>query len=253
MRKLIYLFIFLLSSYLSFSQTFNRNDGRVVNGSTVTFMHGNHLPDDFLKSNGEVTKYKDIEGSPYIDNNSGAANNLPLGKVYSTSFEYLNTAFIRYNAHTDNMEVSLMEDGVDYYLLKREVDFLYLVLHNKKYRAYEYLLKTKKAIGFFVILSENDTNHCSLLKKEKIVFKKKIVPKNSFISPSPPSFKRNKDIYYLKLDDRVVKLPKKKKELYTVFLEKKNEMKEFIASNKFKLTKEEDLLAMTNYYNSLLN
>jgi hypothetical protein len=225
--------------------------GEIVNSTNLGYLGSNHLPDSFLKSKNKVITYKDVEGTPYINNNSGANNNLPIGKVYDKDFKYISTAFIRYNAYTDNMEVSLMSDGVDYYLLKKQPDFFYVVLNKKRYRAYNYIDDKVDKTGYFIIVSEDDKEHGVLLKKEKILFKKASQANNSFVTSTPPSFIKTKDTYYIKLGNQVNKVPKKKKEFFSMFKDKSFQIKTFASKNKLKINKEESLLRIVKYYNEL--
>ncbi|MFV9552317.1 hypothetical protein [Algibacter sp. PT7-4] len=251
MKKALLVFCIIFSFNTMLGQIFTKGDGQVISSSNFGFIKGNHLPDGFLSSDGSNLRYENIQGSPYINNNSGAENNLPIGKAYTENSKYIGTAFIRYNAYTDNMEISLMDDGVDYYLLKKEIGFLYIVLKKKTYRAYEYLDNNKKALGFFVIESEKDTNMCTLLKKEKVIFKEETKPKNSFLTSSPARFNRIKDTYYLMFENKAKLVPKKRKDLWVLFPEKQKEIKAFIESEKIKPTNINDLQNVVNYYNSL--
>ncbi len=248
MKTYLFILSFLFIYSNSFSQLPARSSGQVVSGSNVSVFFNN--PNfSYLSSETkeDVIKYENIEGSPYIDNYSGASNTIPIGKFYSPQMEYIETALARYNAYTDEMEVSLLEDGVDYYLLKKEEGFLYIVLGEKTYRAYLYNNKP----GFYVILSPDDTRKCVLLKKERIVFEKERKASSTFVSGTPDSFKRIRDVYYFKIDETLIEVPKKKKIFYNIFRERKNEVKKFVESNRLKINKEEDLIKISEYFNSL--
>jgi hypothetical protein len=202
---------------------------------------------DLNRAQRSSLSYDDIEGTPYIDNNSGAENNLPLGKLYTPEMEYITTALIRYNAYTDTMEASPLEDGVDYFLLKKEANFVYLVLKKKTYRAYIH----EGTLGYFVILSEEDKGPCTLLKKEKVAFKKAEHPRNSSIPPTPSSFRRLADVLYFKFDTQLVEIPRQKKKFYTLFGQHAEAIKTYVAEHGLKITDTEDLLLVAGYYNGL--
>lgn len=248
MKLLILICCLLFTFFQSFCQLPARSSGTVTTGSNISFLDNNRFSEYTFGSRNKVLKYENIEGSPYIDNNSGANNNLPIGKFYTSEFEYISTALARYNAYTDNMEVSLLDDGVDYYLLKKEQDFFYVILKKKTYRAYKYL----NGLGYFVILSKDDKKKCTLLKKERVVFKKEEKAKNSFETSKPDSFKKMRDSYFFKFDNTVIKVPKKKKLFYKLFEEKGDKIKNYIETYRLKINKEKDLLKITGYYNSLL-
>ena len=244
---IFYCLLFTFSQ--SFSQLPPRSSGSVSTGSNVSVFDNNRFSEYTFDSRNKVLKYENIEGSPYINNNSGANNNLPIGKFYSTDFEYISTALARYNAYTDDMEVSMLEDGVDYYLLKKQEDFFYIILKKKTYRAYRH----KNKLGFYVILSKDDKSKCTLLKKERIVFKKAEKPQNSFETSKPESFKKVRDTYYFKFENRLIEIPKKRKAFYGLFSENKDEMKRHIEANRLKMNSEKDLLKIAAHYNTLFN
>jgi hypothetical protein len=248
MKNYLLALAFLLVFSDSFCQVPNQSSGQVITGSNISIFDNLNSSNLSLESNSGTLRYENIEGSPYIDNAVGANKNLPIGKFYTHEFEFMETALARYNAFTDNIEVSLLEDGVDYYLLIKKPNFLYIILGEKTYRAYE----INGILGFFVLLSGDDKQHCVLLKKETIAFIKEEKASSSFVSGTPNSFKRMKDVYYFKLNNEFVEIPRKKKLFYSLFKEKNNIIKSYITSNNLKITKEEDLLKVANYYNSLL-
>ncbi len=233
----------------SFCQLPARSSGQVVSGSNVTLFNNN--PNfSYLTSatKSDEIKYENIEGSPYIDNYVGASKSIPIGKFYTPEYDYMETALARYNAFTDDIEVSLLEDGINYSLLKKEVGFLYIVLGDETYRAYEH----DNRLGFYVIVSKDDKGKCTLLKKERITFVKEQKASSTFVSGTADSFKRLKDVFYFKFEDNLIEVPKKKKIFYNIFREMKDEMKKFIETNRLKISKEDDLLKISEYYNSLI-
>ena len=251
MKKVILLFFLSIPFYYSYCQIGKRDSGSIINGSNISFIHGDHLPDSFLKSGNKTFKYKDISGTPYIDNKQELTHNTPTGKLYTSENELINTLFIRYNAYSDNMELSSLDDGINYYLLKKKTNAWYIVLGKNRYRAYNYSLENEQKLGFFVIISNDDINYCTLLKKESVLFKDQVAEQNAFITPSPPSFTKAKNTYFIKIGDAVQKIPKKKKDFLELFLIKKDKLKKYLNENNHKLSREKDLLAIVNYYNSI--
>jgi hypothetical protein len=225
----------------SYSQIGNSDGRQIINGSNIGFLRGDHLPDSFLKSGNKTIKYEDINGTPYIDNKQELIHNIPTGKLYTSGNEYINSFFIRYNAYSDNMELSLIDDGIEYFLLKKQVDAWYVILGKHTYRTYDYIEENKNKLGFFVIISKGDSKYCTLLKKEIVTFKDAVAQQNAFITASPPSFSNVKNTYFIKIGDAVQKVPKK------------NILSEKLKKRKYNLSKEKDLLEIVNYYNSIVN
>lgn len=241
---------FLFISCICLAQVPTQGSGGMVTGSNVDILDTNRFSISAMrKASKSELSYDEIEGSPYIDNNTGAANNLPIGKFYTPEFTYLETALARYNAYTDNMEVSPLDDAVTYYFLKKEPNFFYVVLNEKKYRAYEY----DEGIGYFIILSKDDLNTYTLLKKESVEFKKAKKAESSFVTDSPDHFQRARDRYYLKIETRIVEIPRKKKDFYLLFGQAQQQIKEYIKQHSLKINKEEDLLKISNYGNTLVS
>ncbi len=233
---------------LCFLLAFSKSVGQVI-GDNLTVFDPKNMSVVLYKSNSIESNDSTVEGSPYINNNPGADNNLPIAKFYSTDFKYIETALARYNAYTGDMEISLADDGLDYYYLKKRPNSFYILLGKTTYRAYEF----KNGINFFVIVSKSDKEKCGLLKKETIVFKKGEKASSSFVTGTPDNFRRLKDVYYFKLESSIKEIPKKKKQLHNIFAEKNSEMKEYIDATKLKLSNEEDLLRISEYYNSLFD
>ncbi len=246
MKRTLIIIVFWFLFVPAIGQTGNGNPIGVSTGSNNNVLNQLQLLDINYAKRGALT-YEEIEGSPYIDNFSGADQNLPLGKLYTADMTYITTALVRYNAYTDDMEVSLLEDGVDYYLLKKQPDFLYVVLKDKKYRAFEY----EGVLSFFVILSEDDKQACTLLKKEKVVFVQAEKPKSSFVTATAASFKRLRDVYFLKIGDKLYEVPKKKKLFYSLFKGKEEAVKKYMEANQLKHTREQDLLQLVRQYDKL--
>lgn len=250
------LFIKIVAILFSFNcvypQIISQGEGQVVGSSNIGFIRGNHLPDSFLNSKNKSIEYKDIEGSPYVNNNLGHENNLPIGKIHDRNNTYINTVFVRYNAFTDNMEVSLIDDGVNYYILKKETNFLYIILKDKKYRAYQYNDNNNLKFGYFIILNGDDNKKCFLLKKEKVVYEEKKESTNSFLTSTPPRFRRLKDELFIKIENEIFKIPKKNKHFFSYFKENRKFIEDFIIKNKLKVSKQKDLISVVKYYNDNL-
>ncbi len=77
--------------------------------------------------------------------------------------------------------------------------------------------------------------------------------KTGYDAYRPPQFKRLNDKYFIKLynNDFVVLLPKNKKLFANLYPESKSEVLAFIKEKKVKLNKEQDLLKLINFINSL--
>lgn len=230
----------------SYCQIVARDEGRLFVGSNFNFYENIKISNTLYSADSrKIIKYEDIGGSPYIDDKSS------FGKVYDSNLDFLGTVYVRYNAYTDDIEVSMDTNGVDYYIVKKRTDFLYFEINDQTYRAYEYLDGANKIIGYLAILDGKDQKKATLLRKEKVIFKDEKKPESSFLTTTPPKFLRQKDKLFVKIDHQIVAIPKRNKDLCNVFPEKKKEVEDYILLKKIKTDNENDLIELLTYYNSL--
>lgn len=205
------------------------------------------IPDKLLMSNIKIVDtYKDIQGTPYIQNTAGGRN-IPLGKIYDSNMNYLGAAFVMYNGYTDEMEISAIEDSINFFRLKKESNSYYIKLYNKLYRAYV----SGYEMNYFVVLSKTDSHKMTLLKREKVVFIKKQDENVSLVKNEPSSFRRIKDVFFLKIDKLVYKVPKGKRSFFALFKEHADQIKAYVKRKRLKINEELDLIDIISFSNSL--
>ena len=247
MKKVLFYFLLIFNILYTYAQSAS-GDLVSKDSSQVRLITNNYIPFKLLKSSLKISEtYQNIQGSPYIQNTIGTRN-IPICKIFDSNMKFLGSALGFYNAYMDEMEISTIDNGLDYYLLKKNSDFLYIRFSNKTYKVYDFDYKP----NYFIILSENDTGVCTLLKKEKVYFLKRSSETVSLIEGDEASFMRAKDSYFLKIDNAVFKIPKNKKAFFNLFKEKNELVKKYTKEKNLKLTLEDDLLSIVTYYNSLL-
>jgi len=252
MKNNILFSLLLTFSLVCHGQIGNSDGGQVVGGTSLGYIGGDHLPDAFLKSGKRTLKYEHIQGTPYIDNKQEEQNAETIGKLYTSKGKYVNTFFMRYNGYTDNMELSLIDNGIDYFFLKKKPNSWYVVLGENQYKCYEYYDNNQNKLGFFVVLSENSKEEYSLFRKEKVLFKPRVNEKNGFLSATPDRFVKGKNSYFLKYGDKMMKVPKNKKEFFKLFHTKQDLLKSYIKKNRYSTSNQKDLNAIVTYYNSII-
>ncbi|WP_299333816.1 hypothetical protein [uncultured Psychroserpens sp.] len=186
-----------------------------------------------------------IIGTPYIIDKfmPGKISADKEGKLYS----------LRYNAFNDVIELKKNENEVE--ALNRDLVNVTITFSNsnKSYRAYNYIdAKTKKGKrGYFVIAS--DVSHKKpLLIKERVVFIEKQKAKSGYAKTKPAQYKRKSDQYYTLNESGIaIELSTKKKDLANSFPEHSKAILDYIKSNKIKTSKQEDLVKLMDYINSL--
>lgn len=244
MRALVICFVIL--SHFANSQSSNGSISKEKASSKL--ITNDRIALQLLGSKHKITEtYKEVVGSPYIENYLGLGNNIPLGRVYDVNMKFIGSAFVMYNAYTDEMEIAAIEDSDNFYRLKKQSNSYYIELKKKLYRAYV----SDYHLGYFIILSENDHERCTLLKKEKVLFIKGSQQNVSLVRDDPASFTRIKDVYYMKLNNLVFRIPNKKKLFFDLFSDKKLSVRNYVEENRLKISAEEDLLSIIDYYNSL--
>lgn len=199
---------------------------------------------DFLNRKEKEPYFVNIEnakGSPYLD------KNYQMGTFYIGDKSYGNI-LMRFNTYTDEIELARENDGQTEALMK--IDNSKVVFKNNTLKVYDYNDKDNQPTkGYFLVLNSNDK--LTLLLRKKCVF-----------SPNEKALTANQadraakftqyDYYYVVKDGTLpVRLATKKKAIFKMFPEKKNEIKKYIKSEKLNIKKQADLTKLFKYISSL--
>jgi len=178
-------------------------------------------------------------GSPFINDEFELVKFKKLG----------NRVFLaRYNANLGEMQIKRENDTIALDNTKNlELTF---TQSNKVYKTHSYTNKENVSkCGFLVVLMENDS--LALLKEELVKFYDIKPPSNSYEKIKPAEFKRLSDVYYYRQGDKVSLLPQKRKDFLKLFPQHSSELKDYIKENKISLKKDEDLITLFEYINTL--
>jgi len=178
-------------------------------------------------------------GSPFINDEFELVKFKKLG----------NRVFLaRYNANLGEMQLKRENDTIALDNTKNlELTF---TQSNKVYKTHSYTNKENiSKCGFLVVLMENDS--LALLKEELVKFYDRKPPSNSYEKIKPAEFKRLSDVYYYRQGDKVSLLPQKRKDFLKLFPQHSSELKDYIKENKISLKKDEDLITLFEYINTL--
>lgn len=231
MKKIVLFVAFLSSTLFCLSQELiggQLNGGQRVNG---------------LISTTPVIENATVEGSPYI------IEKFTPAKISASED---NIFYVRYNALRDEFEVK-GENDIAYALNKYRRDIVVeLIALKKTYQVFGYLDKNgNENFGYFVDLGKDKSN-VKLLKKEKIIFTKEKLAVTSYDTAKPAEYKRGNDEYYIKINDaNAIELPNGKKNIANLFPKNSKKVLAYIKSEKIKTNREEDLLKLVNYINTL--
>lgn len=180
-------------------------------------------------------------GSPYI------TEDFTLAKI---SLLKQKNYLVRYNAYYDEIEIKNDNNDVFFISKKRGYIVVNIVKENYSYHLFGYL-DASNTLDFGYFIKLNDAN--TLLLKKQIV---SLIPKkpntNGYSEEKPAQFKRQKDKYFIKKgDDNAIELPKNKKDIAKLFPEFEKDILSFIKKNEIKTNKEEHLIKLINFINTL--
>lgn len=191
----------------------------------------------------EKTLYGDpaaekVDGSPYLN------DNFVTGIVYSNAEKYSGIS-MRYNIYDDNIEFKqnnqLLILDAQPKIKKVDFDGHMFVIDN-----YEYKGKTR--LGFFGLL---DSGKVVLLSRKVVTYKEQQAPKALETGPTPAKYTRLPDVYFYKIGNGdPVKVDNIKK-MIAGFPDKQTELTEFAKKEKISAKKEDELIKLVKYYNSL--
>lgn len=187
---------------------------------------------------------KTTVGSPYVNPNFVAA------KVSTNETLML---LVRYNAIADEIEVKKDDEQIFAFNKTLKDVKLNLVVENKIYQLFDYVHKDTgyDISGYFVHLGNPD-NNIKFLKKEIVVFQKEKLATSSYDKTKPAEFKRKSDDYYVKIgDDKPIKLSSDKKDFAEMFPKQKEEILDYIKSEKIKLNNDDDFTKLSVFINLL--
>lgn len=185
---------------------------------------------------------RSVQGSPYL-----------YDEYFPAITSYDNkTLRVKYNMVTDEMEVETNE--MEVYALNKNIANLRIKFLKDKttYQAFDYInddgIATK---GYFVLLSDLDFEIKLLMKQSKKFVDRKPA-KSSYQTAELAHYKRERDELYIKIGQQnAIELPSNKKDIATLFPDSEKEVLAFIKKNKIKTRKEEDLIKLVEFLNTL--
>lgn len=177
---------------------------------------------------------KNIDGKQYFDDNF----NYVKIDGYSTNIP---TTF-RYNAYKDVMEFK--QNDKIYELVK--VDNLIINFPTKVYQQLDYSYDNSNHNGYLVLLVNKKI---PLYKREKIILDDGIISSNSYADNTKKNYRKLKDVFLIKLDDKFYKFPKSSKELANLPHIDIAKTEEYIKQNKLSFSKENDIINIVEFLN----
>lgn len=201
---------------------------------------------DYFRNNQMITDKapntlteNDIKGSPYMD------DAFAKGTIYTSSKTKVVGIPLRYNIFNDNLEFKTPSGQILALSTPESVEraeFNKIIL---EFTRFEKANKIKQ--GFLRVIQKGKV---SLLSKSTIHYQKPIQEK-AYKEAQPAKFIPKPEVFYLQLENQPALKIKGKKELLSILSDHPKEISTFLKKNKIKLSKEQDLHKLVNYYNSL--
>ena len=177
--------------------------------------------------------YDQIEGSPYANKEF---------KQAKIAEKYRNEN-VRLNIDRDDVEFL---DGEKIMVLPKTDEFSRIkIIPNNEVLVYKDLdADAKKGYYYELVMGK-----VSLFKKLELKFSNYEPAQTSFKNVTPATFFQVPPSFFIEKDGKVLKNPKREKEIISLFPDKKNELNKFFNQNRIRLSKEEDLIKLVAFLN----
>jgi len=181
---------------------------------------------------------KTVKGNVYVNDDFSPARLSNNKTIYSAN----------YNAFQDQIVINA--DGKKFVVAKSFENAITFLNSKKVYQAFKYEDGGKEKAGFFVNLASG--KEISVLRKERIKFYEEKEAHSGYDSYIPPVFKRENDKLFIGFKDHSAKeIPRKKKDIFKLFKDKEKEIEKYTKDQKLNPKKENDLIKIVLYYNTL--
>lgn len=232
MKRIIFISFALFITFTSFS-------------SLLAQQNGVHANDAYwFLGNVNIENDTSIEGSQYLN------KEFVLARITSDDGEKVYS--IRYNAYLDIIE--LQNENRKIFSINKSIENISITIINtgEMYELIEFQKNKSEAKKGYLIHLTPTTNTVKLFKRKKIKLTDAKPVSNSYDKPRPATYNKIPDQYYIKIgEDKAVLASKKKKDILKLFPENSGVISDYIKSNKIKVSKEEDLLKLINFINTL--
>ncbi|MDX1828566.1 MAG: hypothetical protein R3342_03370 [Lutibacter sp.] len=186
-------------------------------------------------------EFANYTGSPYLE-----SKKFEIGRITNTIENKIYQFLIRYNIFRDIIEIQKSENS---FINLRKLNCFKISIYKKKFELLTYkTTKNKTKTGYLEVLLNRKKS--TLYKKYTVTLTPAKKAKSSYETDHPARFNKSYSYFY-KLNTEILEIPKKKKLFINIFGDKSQQIKKFIKSKKLKPTRENDLIKIFNYYNTL--
>ena len=239
MKRILFLGLIVLMSMGSKAQGLNPWSSSNDEGLTAKMLENFRMSIIATRSDFSIESLKkDFDGSPFL------VDSWQKGTINMKNGEKVNYEDMVFNLYNNQFWVR-KEDGIKSLVFNPDV--AYCELDGKKFVFKPYQQNDKIKDGLQELLAEGKLSlmklyYCKFIPGEKMT--------SAYQAPAKPRFAVNKDFYYQDGDSVALPLPSGK-DLFAIFGDAQGKMASYAKENKLKLKKEEDLVKLFTYYNSL--
>jgi len=181
-----------------------------------------------------------------IKDKAYANSNFIVGNIYQDDKLLKSNIPMRYNAYADEVEIKNHASEKNYGALTKDPS-IYVKIAKDNYVFVPYENSNEKG-GYFSVLA--DGKKYGLYKKTSVVFKEPRKAQNNYQKDIPADFEKTVT-YYLVKDGKFLEMPKKKSQMIKAMDTKTSQVKDYAKENNLDVDKEEDLIKVFNYFDSL--
>lgn len=185
------------------------------------------------------TAPKNVSGSPYF------SEKFQRGTIYKNNTVLKSNINLRYNASRDLVEIEFNQNQSK---ILRNSSSIYAVINNKQYVYIQDTLDEENN-GYFIALHKDQK--MSLYKKQEKIFREGKKSINSMTSDIPATYKTKETLFLVNDKGILQELPKSKNGKIKSFTNHIKELKLYVKENNLNINKENQLIKLVTYYNTL--
>lgn len=185
--------------------------------------------------------YSEISGSPYLNRDF-----IESEIISKDSIRYINVKF-RYNIYIDELEYIMNNELLS---LSNPMNFRYFLLGDDVFTYQSFVSPGgSPKRGYFHLLYLGPSG--TLFKRYSVSYSPPEEPQ-PYAAAKPARFSKGADSYYIQFPGKLpAEISLNRRRVLDVFPDKKNELENFITSNRLNFRNESDLLKLVEYYNTL--
>lgn len=243
MKTILTFFLAILFIYTQAQdggQSYNSNNSGTFNSNTNEVDKFLNKIESIYRYGKAGDKYKNVLGSPYLK------EEFSNGNIFKADGQVLKNIPLRFNAYNGEMEVVVNE--VSYQIPVTEF-VSYVTMDGMRFDRVDYKLTSKKQNGYLELVIDGKLK---LYRKHMIYYKEAHSPSAMQAHATLPELKPISPKYLIMAKGAdVASAFVSKKDFQKLLPENQDEILSFMKENKLKPKKEEDLIQIVNYYNSL--